>query len=269
MVKEISFSGIRSALISTLGDPSGWDPVEYIYDGSSFKSIFTLPLLNYITPKPDIIIVIVLDTTVEERISSYSDLVEKVRRKYAGFISKETNLSCDQLKIIVAPGAGRFQPRDIFFNFTGNLSDFHAYVMFELSKLLAESDADITIHLDLTHGINFMPSLTLSAIKKIMSILALTRRSAKLKVYNAEPYRKNVTSKLNIHLVEDSLAIIEYDLVRLGAEGKCTPLKRYYRKPVHREEDLRTLISDCDKMKDELNAFLSSVFNGLPLALYT
>ncbi|MEM2614016.1 MAG: hypothetical protein QXO15_07320 [Nitrososphaerota archaeon] len=32
---------------------------------------------------------------------------------------------------------------------------------------------------------------------------------------------------------------------------------------------MRTLISDCDKMKDELNAFLSSVFNGLPLALYT
>ncbi|MEM4603235.1 MAG: CRISPR-associated CARF protein Csx1 [Desulfurococcaceae archaeon] len=259
---------MKSVLISTLGDPSAWNPVEYIYDKSSFKSIFTIPLFNYITPKPDTIILIVLDTIIDEKISSYGDLIEKVCSKYKDLISKETGLSCDRVKIIVAPGVGRFQPKnkDLFFNFIGKLSDFYAYIMFEISKLLAESEMEVTIHLDITHGINFMPSLTLLATKKISSVLALTRNNVRLKVYNAEPYRKSVTERLNIHLVEDSPVFIEYDLMPLGAKGKCVLLKGNV---VSYEGDLRTLTSNCDKMRNKLNAFLSSIFNGLPLAVYT
>ncbi|MEM4677386.1 MAG: CRISPR-associated CARF protein Csx1 [Candidatus Korarchaeota archaeon] len=259
---------MKSVLISTLGDPSAWDPVEYIYDKFSFRSISTLPLSNYITPKQDTIILVVLDTIIDEKTSSYDDLVEKVRSKYTDLISKKVGLSCDRVKIIVAPGIGRFRPKDkdLLFNFIGSLSDFYAYITFEISKLLAESEMEVTIHLDLTHGINFMPALTLLAIKKISSTLALTRNSVRLKVYNAEPYRKGITERLNIHLVEDSPAVIEYDLMPLGAKGKCVLLKGNV---ISREEDLRTLTVNCNKMRRKLNAFLSSVFNGLPLALYT
>ncbi|MCX8171581.1 MAG: CRISPR-associated CARF protein Csx1, partial [Candidatus Bathyarchaeota archaeon] len=245
-------------------------PVEYIYEGSSFEGRSTLPiLLNNVSPKPDIIIAIVLDTTVNKIVSSYDELVKEVLLKYDSF-SREIGLSENLVRFIVAPGAGRFQPiKDTFFNFIGELSDYRAYVMYELSKVLAKSDPGVTIHLDLTHGINFMPSLTLLAVREIASVIAFTRRSVRLKVYNAEPYIRNVTSRLNIHLVEDSPAIIEYDLMPLGAENKCVPLKRYGKSDICREKDLQMLISNCNRIKRNLNAFLSSVFNGLPLALYT
>lgn len=264
---------MESVLISTLGDPSAWDPVEYFYGGFSFKSISTLPLFNYLSPKPDAVILVVLDTIIDDKISSYADLVEKVRSKYVSLISlisKETGLSYGQVRIVVSPGVGRFKPKDkeLFFNFIGNLSDFYAYTMFEISKPFIESETEVTIHLDLTHGVNFMPSLTLLAIRRIASILALTRRSVRLKVYNAEPYRKNITNRLNIHLVEDSQAVIEYDLIKLGARGGCVLLKHYDKNIICCKEDLNKLKLRHNVAK-ELNAFLSSVFNGLPLALYT
>lgn len=256
-------------MICTVGDPSRWDNVEYIYEGSSFFGKCTLPiLLNKAVPKPETIIVIVLDTMIDTYVSSYNELVNKVTLKYNRFFD-EIGLK-NSVKLIVAPGTGRFQPiGGIFFNFVGKLSDYYAYIMYELSKILAEANSDVTIHLDLTHGINFMPSLALLAVKEIASILALTRESVRLKIYNTEPYIKNVTTKLNIHLIDDLQATVEYDLVPLGAEGKCDPLKPCDKGSLRREEDLRALESTCDRMKKQLNAFLSSVFNGLPLALYT
>lgn len=259
---------MKSILISTLGKPSAWDPVEYIHEGSSFSGRSTMPiLLKNVNPRPEIAIAIVLDTVVDKAISSYDELIREVVSNYDGFF-KEIGLSENLVKLIVTPGVGRFQS-NVFFNFVGKLSDYYAYIMHELSKILVKADSSITIHLDLTHGINFMPSLALLAVKEIASLLALTR-SVRFKVYNAEPYVKNVTTKLNIHLVEDSPAIIEYDLVPLGAEGKCALLKRHDGDTmIQDEENLRELTSKCEKMKQELNAFLSSIFNGLPLALYT
>ncbi|MEM2465348.1 MAG: hypothetical protein QXL85_07040 [Candidatus Bathyarchaeia archaeon] len=49
-------------------------------------------------------------------------------------------------------------------------------------------------------------------------------KNVRLEVYNAEPYRKSVMERLNIHLVEDSPVVIEYELMPLGADGKCVPL---------------------------------------------
>ncbi|MEM2165465.1 MAG: CRISPR-associated CARF protein Csx1 [Candidatus Bathyarchaeia archaeon] len=263
---------MNSVLISTLGEPSSWDPVNYIYEGSSFFGRSILPiLLDRADPRPDIAIAIILDTTVDKVVSSYDELISEVLSKYNRFL-KEIGLYENLVKFIVAPGVGRFRlakDKDVFFNFIGRLGDYHPYIIYELSKIFANTDPNITIHLDLTHGINFMPSLTLLAVREIASILALTRRNVRFKIYNAEPYIRNVTSELNIHIVEDSSAVIEYDLVPLGAKGKCIPLQRYSKDYIYKEEDLRMLISKCEKMRYKLNAFLSSIFNGLPLALYT
>lgn len=260
---------MNSILISTLGEPASWGCVEYIYEGSSFLGRSTLPiLLNNVNPKPNIAVAIVMDTTIDKTVLSYDELVDEVVSKYNHFF-REIGLRENLIRFIVAPGAGRFQPiKSTFFNFIGRLSDYYAYIIYELSKILVNFDSNIIIHLDLTHGINFMPSLTLLAVRGIASALALARESVRLKIYNAEPYVRGVTTKLNIHLVEDSPAIIEYDLVPLGAEGKCIPLRCYSGDTIY-QKDLQALISKCEKIRRELNAFLSSVFNGLPLALYT
>lgn len=261
---------MRSILIATLGEPAAWERVEYIYGNVRCKTKSTLPvLLDAVSPKPDAAVAIAMDTAVDGKVASYDELVDAVRSKYERFF-EEVGLS-GRVRLVVAPGAGRFRARDgTLFNFVGRLSDYRAYVTYELSKALLEgAEPEATIHLDLTHGVNFMPSLTALAVRDVAGALALAQRSVRLVAYNAEPYVRGVTGSLNIHEVEDYRAAVEYDLVPLGASGKCSPLKRLVEGPICLEEDYRTLASKCEQLRRELNAFVSSIFNGLPLALYT
>ncbi|MCS7098694.1 MAG: CRISPR-associated CARF protein Csx1 [Candidatus Methanomethyliaceae archaeon] len=255
---------MKSILIITLGDPSFYDEVEYIYENSHYKSKFTLPLL-FENTKPEYVIIIALDTIIDEPVGNYNELINSVNRKYRDFISKEIP-NLDKLKIIVAPGVGRFQSKNFIFNFIGELRDFLIYLIYELSKIFIESEDGLTIHLDLTHGINFMPTFTLHAIKEIAGLLTVAKENVRLRVYNAEPYRRNITSSLRIHIVEDWNAILEYDLTAI----KRGRLLKLYDKKLNKEMKEPLKSTELDGITaDDINVFISSIFNGLPLSLYT
>jgi CRISPR-associated protein Csx1 len=259
-----------SLLISTWGEPRLWDSVRYIFGGNRFPepTRSSLPaILNYAFPKPEKVILIVLDTIIKSRVSSYQDLRVSVEKYYRDFVSS-LNINVP-VEIIVAPGVGKFRLDDGgIVEFQGFLSDFSAYVTFEvLRHLLQVGENDITIHLDLTHGVNFMPSLTYAAVNEALGCLAVTR-NVHLKVYNSEPHIRGVTTELNIHEVERRRILPSIKNEALPFRGKLLEPGSVPEKERVQVENTLYAMGLGEKDVNELNAFLSSLINGLPLAYY-
>jgi CRISPR-associated protein Csx1 len=264
---------MRSIFIATWGNPFIWSPVEYRYEGRSVENRSSLPLLlECVDPKPDQVLVIVLDTVAKEPISSYNNLLDHICSLYSDFINERigVDLKKSNLSILVAPGVGRFKiDGNVFIRFDGNLSDFYAYILFRLSKIFLDCDDEVVVHLDLSHGINFMPSLTLAAIRELLSALSLTS-NVRLKIYNSEPYvNREVTRSLTIHLVEDREITPILDIKPLGVKGECMLLKARMKNLNSKKQALLKSMRLSREELNEINAFISSIFNGLPLALYS
>jgi CRISPR-associated protein Csx1 len=267
-----------SLLISTWGDYRQWDSVKYNFGGNWFPESTrnTLPvILNYASPKPEKVILIVLDTVIKNRVPSYQDLRGSVEKYYRDFLSS-LNINVP-VEIIIAPGVGKFKLDDGgIVEFQGFISDFPAYVTFEILRRFLQVDGnDITVHLDLTHGINFMPSLTYAAINEALGCLAITK-NVQLKVYNSEPYIRNLTTELNIHEIESRRILPHIKNEALPLEGRVLePGIVWGREKAQVENALYTMRLDKNDVGEkgvnvkELNAFLSSLINGLPLAYYT
>jgi len=248
---------MESLLILPWGDPKGWEEVEYVFNDIKLKSRSTLPLLIK-KIKPSKVIVITLDTLASSG-NSYSEILDNVRNYCSDFISNKLGVK-EKVDVLVAPGVGEFKNGV----FKGRMEDFYSYILFKLSQILPNGDA--AIHLDLTHGVNFMPTLTYKAISEIAGIYAICRR-VKLTVYNSEPYNKNI-KKLSIHVVEDSETKPRPSLDALTSSKRL--LRPINMNPEERERLFKHELK-CRSRIDyrELNAFLSSVANGLPLALYS
>jgi len=146
-------------------------------------------ILNYANPKPEKVFFIVLDTVIKHPVSSYKELKDSVVTYYQEFL-RSLNLGSEiPVEVIVAPGVGRFRlDGESCAEFLGLLTDYSAYVAYEISRSLLQISGDeLTVHLDLTHGINFMPSLTYAVICEVLGAIAITKK-VRLKVYNSEPY---------------------------------------------------------------------------------
>jgi len=248
---------MKSLLVVPWGNPREWKEVEYVFDGSCAKSKSTLPLLLE-NIKPAIAIVIILDTIAESG-ESYSDIIDNARSFCLDFISNELGVK-EQVEVIVVPGVGEFR-NGIF---KGKIKDFYAYVLFRLSQLFPSED--IAIHLDLTHGVNFMPALTYRAVREIAGIIAICKE-VKFAVYNSEPYTRGVKS-LAIHLVESSRMkpVPSFDVLS-WSKRLLEPINLEAKE---REKLFRYELKCRDRIDvRKLNAFLSSIVNGLPLVLYS
>lgn len=111
------------------------------------------------------------------------------------------------VKVIVAPGVG--SPGGMW-RFEGHIGDFMAKVLLETGILLHEKlESGVKydkVTLDLTHGINFMPSGTLYLARMITSLLVAGQLSeVTLEVYNSDPYPPKTLGgglpKLNLNMV--------------------------------------------------------------------
>jgi CRISPR-associated protein Csx1 len=255
---------MASVLISTWGDPKGWENVTYIMDGRRYpmQTKSSLPaILNYANPKPEKVFIIVLDTVIKHHVSSYKELKDSVVTYYQEFLRSLKLGSEIPVEVIVAPGVGRFRlDGESYAEFLGLLTDYSAYVAYEISRNFLQIGGDeLTVHLDLTHGINFMPSLTYAVICEVLGAVAITKK-VRLKVYNSEPYIKGVTSELNIHKVEDRQIMPSIKNEALSSIN-CRLLE-----PGMVQEEKKVEV-DKNYVR-ELNAFLSSLVNGLPLVYY-
>ena len=261
---------VEKILVAPWGNPwksSGgyrWSIVRYYFDrGKSMESRSSLPLL-FDELEPSVALVIVLDTVAEGRVESYSELLNSVSQRYFDFL-KELGLEESKIKLLVAPGVGRFQNGV----FEGMMRDFYAFVLYEIARRLPvdQEIGELEIHLDLTHGMNFMPAMTYRAVRELAGILSQSVQ-VKLFVYNSEPYVRG-TKELCIQLVEETS--IPPSPCRRSLSHQIRLLEPFDLK----SEERRTLYENDLALRTELlksqqiNAFLGSLVNGLPLVLFT
>ena len=256
-------STMSDILIAPWGNPSQWREVKYNFENCIVKSKSSLPVLVDCI-KPSQIVIIVLDTLAKSGIK-YDDVILSAETLCEEFIENELGINSKSIKIIVAPGVGLF-PNGIF---KGKMADYYAHILFKLIDTFSMENwlQSITIHLDLTHGMNFMPTLTYRALREISGILALTR-DVKLKVYNSDPYVKE-SKELSINTVESTHVLP--DPCRNTVSKSLRLLEPVNLTSEERRKLFKDDLQECKKYINhrELNAFLSSVVNGLPLVLST
>lgn len=258
-------------LISTWGNPEGWDEVTYNYKNKYKKSKDPLPLIK---EKEEInkIIIISVDTLADEKIgnsqiNSYDSLRSKAEEIIKGFC--KNNLGCVPDKIIISYGVGEFNR----IKFIGNAMDFYYEIFKELSFSFKEWFSDILSHgfkenievfLDISHGINFLPVLTYRALREILQILAYTFE-IKLIVLNSDTYLRSVKpSELNINIIEES-KILPKLITYLYSKRNLEPFRPDDFDEQLNDNEKRELSSDINRFPDELYYFLSAFMYYLPV----
>lgn len=318
-----------NTLILVLGNPwrrypreYQWCEVTYRLDGGiecrdeiqEYVARTTLPIL-YNCIKPDHMIIIAQDTLLvkEPQGNSYKDVIriaEEVVREFLESVDRKLYEDIkDKIKIIVAPGLGRFVntlvdnsgERQVEVNVCGSLQDFYSYLFHKLaysllrviSKSWGGDDAiNLKVHLDLSHGINYMPALTLKALLDIIPVIAAyidkgnpTNNSQGTRVtlitYNSEPvtrcgrehtYTIHVVEKLTVRdggsfKLAPSLVAFE-NLKLMKANDACIRDPKRVRE-VGRGigEASNRIVQMLGLDKNMLSAFAGSLVNGLPLLL--
>jgi len=276
----------KKVLIATWGNPSFWNEVIYNFCGYTCKSKTSLlPLIEVL--KPDHVIIFGLDTVADiNSLSSlnYNKIKSNAEEKIKIFC-QENNIfaslpSNTKLEIFIAPGGGYYPSA----TFVGKIQDFYHIALHKLietftrildsvSKDLNPQDLEnkqdnLEIHLDLTHGINFMPALLYRAIKELIYIIEIFC-NVYFFVYNSEPFllKSPIISPLSIHLVEESKKtspLLPHDYIEEDGSHIIKLLK-----PVTDNYDKKSLMF-CKSLKPiDINTFISSFYFGLPLAIYT
>jgi CRISPR-associated protein Csx1 len=166
--------------------------------------------------------------------------------------------------VVICPAVG--SPGNIW-RFIGHPTDFETIALYHIGKLCIEKPYTRLV-LDLTHGVNFMPAVTLKLAEKLASIIlaahmgsvASLEDGVELHVYNSDPASPGSTAnKLNINrIMKDKIKTITapHDLPQR--------LIRHRTKEIERAEELRRI------NEDYLNAVLlplSVIYYPLPLAL--
>jgi len=215
----------NTLIIATWGLPPQWRDVKYVLEvdgkciGGSVKYCTTLiPLIlsmeDQIKEGKVDIVIIVLDSLVDKytrsdssicyncyselssyideanRVSSYKELTLKLNefiREFIKCLFKKYWLDISiNLNVIVAPAIGSPGGKWVF---RGDLQDYESVVLYELGKLCLDKPYSKIIA-DLSHGINFMPSLLMHVMHKLASIQLLAHKDLNkvtIEVLNSDP----------------------------------------------------------------------------------
>jgi len=153
----------------------------------SERAFSTLKILCEVE-KPVKVLVVVLDTLAvyegASRAESYDD-VERNARNYAG-----RYLCGVKAEIVVLPGIYKlYDEKGERASFESDpRSEFLPLFTYTVFKKAVEADAT-SIALDVSHGMNFMPTLALRASEEAAAALAAARvERVKLRVYQSDPY---------------------------------------------------------------------------------
>ncbi|WP_457548463.1 CRISPR-associated CARF protein Csx1 [Archaeoglobus sp.] len=250
---------MMKVLIAPWGNPFQWESITYEYDGCRMKISSTLPVLVNAL-KPEKILIFTLDTLANIQVRGkpdiepkdfkrYSEVVEDVQSRIRWFIENELSsdfpdliemLKDGRIEIVVAPGVGLFKN----VNVEGDILDFYNYALYVLSTKLPSNNLEV--YLDLTHGINFMPTLLYRALNNLLGLSAFVN-DCRLVVLNSEPYPQGFQR-------DEKESIISNTTFRI----------RTVEDRVVRPKPIYSRVSD-----DNLSAFVSSLANGLPLVFTT
>jgi len=257
---------MQKILIAPWGNFSRWEEVIYSFDGIEKESESSLSAI-YESIKPDKVYILVLDTLSKLESENYDEIVKEVKEKTEDFITEK--LGIKNFEVIVCPGVGTFFDRDTnrTYKFLGNLTDYYSYALYELSKRL---DGDLEVHLDLTHGLNYMPVLTYRVIRDLLEALAI-KNKVRLVVYNSDPYVGREKEKLSIHIVEDEIVKPYYDFKGINVEFLRTVgfIDKKESGNLKKEINMNPKIKELKAIKQNINVFIASIVYALPLMYST
>lgn len=200
-----------------------------------------------------------------DEVRSYQDIVEScehlARSVFCDLIT-EKGITIDELVVIVAPCVG--SPGGAW-KFIGDARDFIAITLYELGRVCQEKRFNEII-LDLTHGINFMPSICMYITQLLASLLMITHEinEVKVKIYNSDPYpptsheKECPTLRLNLILKQE---------VRNVHVPHTLP--RFIVRPTEKIDDqwLNSIMEQGKRLMEHIQAVISSFYYPLPLAL--
>jgi len=118
----------------------------------------------------------------------------------------------------------------------------------------------LEVILDITHGINYMPTLTYRALREILHILAYTY-DVNLKVLNADPYIRQVRpQKLNINVIEETKILPNLVAYKSG-KRPIEPRKEHQEYGQIIDNFLRQITYN----KQNIHIFLSAFIYAMPV----
>ena len=205
-------------LIAPWGWPESYKKATYSFEGNELPSNTSTGVLKKAL-SPDHTILILQDSLAVYnpeifKLGTYKKLVQSLRNFLVEkFISKEEylpNFNRDKDEVFISPNVGAFTNRDrnnpAKIIIKGKMSDYYYWIFYNLSRFIIDKSLDaeeVTLILDTSHGLNFMPYLTFSALYNIGAVLSLKfKNRLKLKIYNADPYIQE-SPNLEINLVRE------------------------------------------------------------------
>ncbi len=249
-------------LIAPWGDPGRWSETTYRFEGEEYRGRSSLgPLRGKI--EPDLTLIVVGDTLGEG--SGYTEVKESAG-SYVRRCLEEFGIDPEGCRICVLPGTGHFPKK----RFRGSPKDFYHLLLKELSEIFLKREPGtdgVEVHLDITHGINYMPVLTYRAVRDVLGILAMFS-SVRLTVYNADPLvSRDQDTVLDVNVIE-SVRVSPLPPQLLPAESRLL-LPAGHLSPEEKGELGRYLSREIPSDHPRTVAFLGAVANGLPLAVCT
>ncbi|PNV77269.1 MAG: TIGR01897 family CRISPR-associated protein [Thermoproteota archaeon] len=185
-------------LIAPWGNPFSWREAIYRLSESDrrVKGVTSTSLLAK-ELSPDLIIVSVPETLLSVRkleeyggkiISGnedYKELIYGLKLAIERFFRE--NVGEFRMKVVVAPNVGEYG--GIRWILPERISPDSAYAAYILASLILNTEEDVEIHLDTTHGVNFMPLAVYRAVLAASRIIsAMNNVRIKFSQYNSTPY---------------------------------------------------------------------------------
>jgi CRISPR-associated protein Csx1 len=291
-----------SLLVATWGSPATWREARYIFTpegGEVYESCTTLiPLLLSMREAVEEgrldLVIVVLDSLVNKysgkpvksrcyecymslsdildeagAAGTYAEMVRGVERFVVELVkclleSYGVDLRVEP-KVVVAPAVGSPGGGWVF---RGDLWDYQSRVLIELGELCLNKPYRQII-LDLSHGINYMPALTLQLAPMLSSILLLAHEeveSVEVTVYNSDPLIGDETTR-PLLLNRDKVKLNTIHLVHKRA--RLPELSGWARLEHEKYKDLKTRLEDVFRRAiNTVKHLYTSLYYPLPLALY-
>ena len=249
-------------LIAPWGNPFSWKEVRYRFGNTDCTSKTSLCALNQ-ELKPDHILILVGDSLAKSenliKEPNYSDIKNSVSKEIRSFLPEKYFSGADaEIEVCVLPGTGHF-PNG---SFEGEILDYYYLLLYHLAKFFSQK-LPSEVHLDLTHGLNFMPVLTYRAVKEILQVVSFFR-STQFIAYNADPFTGE-PEVLTLHVVEHTEEPSRFPPL---SPYEVNESARFFEKLVVDTHNQKLKSVDKKWLK-EILTFVGGIIYGLPLVLFT
>ncbi len=253
-------------LVAPWGDPAGWRETKYEYDNKTIKSSSSLKILQEVI-NPDNTIIVASDTLGQEG-TTYNEVRKNAENKVKKYAQ---DFGISNFDVEILPGVGHFQDRNTRkeAHFYGNAQDYYYSFLYRFIKRFKNlKTPQIEVHLDITHGVNYMPVLVYKGLIELLGNLALYSE-IKLVVYNTDPaFPFNLLEKTKINVIEKT-SILPNPLREKSINNELIDTKKLENsKRIQINKNLSKLIQKSITY-NSISAFLGSIFNGLPLGVFT